>query len=134
VSDDSRRRSGQSSLTNRAPRGWAGTLGDLPGLPLSRQSHLGWQPSRFLAYPAEAERAFALAERLGNFNAAAAELDTTWPSLGKAFTATAWACPPATPRPPGSAAIAAARQRTGQPARPWIRCLWPSTPRPPRRE
>ena len=32
------------------------------------------QPSRFLADRAEAERAFALAERLGSINAAAAEL------------------------------------------------------------
>jgi hypothetical protein len=42
---------------------------------------LGWQPSRFLADRAEAERAFALAEQLGSVNAAAQELDTTWPSL-----------------------------------------------------
>jgi hypothetical protein len=42
---------------------------------------LGWQPSRFLADWAEAERAFQLAERLGSVNAAAAELGTTWPSL-----------------------------------------------------
>ena len=46
---------------------------------------LGWQPSRFLADRAEAERAFALAERLGSINAAAAELGNTWPSLRKAF-------------------------------------------------
>jgi hypothetical protein len=45
---------------------------------------LGWQPSRFLADRAEAERAFALAERLGSVNAAASQLGTTWPSLGKA--------------------------------------------------
>jgi hypothetical protein len=38
---------------------------------------LGWQPSRFLADRAEAERAFALAERLGSVNAAAAELGAT---------------------------------------------------------
>jgi hypothetical protein len=72
-------------------RSLTGHLGDWPGYQAthlvcpSRQSHLGWQPSRFLADWAEAERAFALAERLGNFNAAAAELGTTWPSLGKAF-------------------------------------------------
>jgi hypothetical protein len=42
---------------------------------------LGWQPSRFLADRAEAERAFALAEQLGSVNAAAAELSTTRPSL-----------------------------------------------------
>jgi hypothetical protein len=33
---------------------------------------VGWQPSRFLADRAEAERAFQLAERLGSVNAAAA--------------------------------------------------------------
>jgi len=44
---------------------------------------LGWQPSRLLAD--RAERAFALAERLGSINAAAQELGTTWPSLRKAF-------------------------------------------------
>jgi hypothetical protein len=46
---------------------------------------LGWQPSRFLTDRAEAERALALAERLGSVNAAAQELATTWPSLRKAF-------------------------------------------------
>jgi hypothetical protein len=51
----------------------------------SRQSHLGWQPSRFLTDRAEAEHAFALAEQLGSVNAAAKELGTTWPSLRKAF-------------------------------------------------
>jgi hypothetical protein len=45
---------------------------------------VGWQPSRFLADRAEAERAFALAEQLGSINAAATELGTTWPSLRKA--------------------------------------------------
>ena len=35
---------------------------------------MGWQPSRFLADRAEAERAFALAEQLGNVNAAQAAL------------------------------------------------------------
>jgi hypothetical protein len=47
---------------------------------------VGWQPSRFLADRAEAERAFQLAEQLGSVNAAAKELGTTWPSLRKAFT------------------------------------------------
>jgi hypothetical protein len=37
---------------------------------------LGWQPSRFLADRTEAERAFALAERLGSVNAAATQLGT----------------------------------------------------------
>jgi hypothetical protein len=38
---------------------------------LACQHRVGWQPSRFLADHAEAERAFALAERLGSINAAA---------------------------------------------------------------
>jgi hypothetical protein len=54
---------------------------------------LGWQPSRFLTDQAEADRALALAERLGSVAAAAAELGTTWPSLRKSFAATALACP-----------------------------------------
>jgi hypothetical protein len=37
-------------------------------------SGVGWQPSRFLADRAEAERAFVLAERLGSINAAAQEV------------------------------------------------------------
>jgi hypothetical protein len=68
---------------------------------LTRQ--VGWQPSRFLADRAEAERAFALAERLGSVNAAAQESGTTWPSLRKAFTRHGLACPPATPKPSVSA-------------------------------
>jgi hypothetical protein len=42
---------------------------------------LGWQPSRFLADRAEAERAFTLAERLGSINAAArsARAGPLWP-------------------------------------------------------
>jgi hypothetical protein len=60
--------------------------GGAPGLPPPRQSHLGWQPSRFLADRAEAERASQLAEQLGSVNAAATQLGTTWPSLRKAFT------------------------------------------------
>jgi WhiB family transcriptional regulator, redox-sensing transcriptional regulator len=49
------------------------------------QAKVGYQPSRFLADRAEAERAFRLAEELGSINAAARELGTTWPSLRKAF-------------------------------------------------
>jgi hypothetical protein len=48
------------------------------------ERRVGWQPSRFLADRAEAERAFALAERLGSVNAAQ-ELGTTWPLLRKAL-------------------------------------------------
>jgi WhiB family redox-sensing transcriptional regulator len=54
---------------------------ELPAL----ERRVGWQPSRFLTDRAEAEHAFALAEQLGSINAAAAELETTWPSLRKAF-------------------------------------------------
>jgi hypothetical protein len=65
---------------------------------LHAQKRVGWQPSRFRADRAEAERAFALAERLGNFNAAAATLGTPGRGYAKPSPATAWACPPATPR------------------------------------
>ena len=70
---------------------------------------MGWQPSRFLADRGEAERAFALVERLGSINAAAAELGTTWPSLRKAFTRHGLGCRPAR-RSQG------ARRRGGAPA------------------
>jgi hypothetical protein len=63
---------------------------------------VGWQPSRFLVDRAEAERAFALAERLGSINAAAAQLGTTWPSLRKPSPATGVACRLASPAPSGS--------------------------------
>ena len=79
---------------------------------------LGWQPSRFLADRAEAERAFALAERLGSVNAAAKELGTTWLSLRKAFTHHGLGMPTPNPEAVRQRAIAAARQRTGQPATP----------------
>jgi hypothetical protein len=54
--------------------------------PCDAQQRVGWQPSRFLTDRAEAERAFQLAEQLGSVNAAAQQLDTTWPSLRKTFT------------------------------------------------
>jgi hypothetical protein len=79
---------------------------------------VGWQPSRFLADRAEAERAFALAERLGSVNAAAAELGTTWPSLRKAFTRHGLGMPARNPEAARERAIEAARQRTGRPATP----------------
>ena len=44
--------------------------------PLERR--VGWQPNRFLSDRTEGERTFALAERLGSGNAAAAELGATW--------------------------------------------------------
>jgi hypothetical protein len=79
---------------------------------------VGWQPSRFLADRAEAERAFALAERLGSVNAAAAELGTTWPSLRKAFTRHGLGVPARNPEAVRQRAIEAARQRSGRPATP----------------
>jgi WhiB family redox-sensing transcriptional regulator len=82
------------------------------------ERRVGWQPSRFLADRAEAERAFALAERLGSVNAAATELGTTWPSLRKAFTRHGFGMPSRNPEAVRQRAIAAARQRSGQPATP----------------
>ena len=79
---------------------------------------MGWQPSRFLTDRAEAERAFALAEHLGSVNAAAAELDTTWPSLRKAFTRHGLGMPARNPEAVRQRVIAPARQRSGQPATP----------------
>ncbi|HKO84404.1 MAG TPA: WhiB family transcriptional regulator [Actinomycetota bacterium] len=87
---------------------------ELP-MPERRQ---GWQPSRFLADRAEAQRAFALAEQLGSVNAAATELGTTWPSLRKAFTRHGLGMPARNPEAVRQRAITAARQRTGQPATP----------------
>jgi hypothetical protein len=49
------------------------------------ERRVGWQPSRFLADRAEAERAFALAEQLGSVNAAAAELGTSSPLLARSL-------------------------------------------------
>jgi hypothetical protein len=60
---------------------------------LHAQQRMGWQPSRFLADRAEAERVFALAERLGSVNAAA-ELGATWHRLGRGDNAISlWVCP-----------------------------------------
>jgi hypothetical protein len=79
---------------------------------------VGWQPSRFLDYRAEAERAFALAERLGSVNAAAAELGTTWPSLRKAFGRHGLGMPARNPEAVRQRASAAASQRGGPPTAP----------------
>ena len=81
---------------------------------------VGWQPSRFLTDRAEAERAFALAEQLGSVNAAATELGTTWPSLRKAFTRHGLGMPARNPEAVRQRAIAAARQRSGEPATPGL--------------
>jgi hypothetical protein len=77
---------------------------------------VGWQPSRFLADRAEAERAFSLAERLGSINAAVAELGTTWPSLRKAFTRHGLGMPARNPEALRQRAAEAAHQRSGRPA------------------
>jgi hypothetical protein len=89
------------------------------GLP-ALERRVGWQPSRFLADRGEAERAFALAERLGSVNAAASELGTTWPSLRKAFARHGLGMPARNPEAVRQRAIAAARQRGGQPAMPGL--------------
>jgi hypothetical protein len=88
------------------------------GVGRARSPPLGWQPSRFLADRAEAERAFALAGRLGSINAAAAELDTTWPSLRKAFTRHGLGMPARNRDAVRQRAAEAARQRRGRPATP----------------
>jgi hypothetical protein len=84
--------------------------------PLHAQQRVGWQPSRFLADRAKAERAYALAEQLGSVNAAAAELGTSWPSLRKAFTRHGLGMPARNPEAVRQRAIAAARRRGGQSA------------------
>jgi hypothetical protein len=84
------------------------------------QQRVGWQPSRFLADRAEAERAFQLAEQLGSVNAAATELGTTWPALRKAFTRHGLGMPTRNPEAVRQRTIAAARRRTGQPATPTL--------------
>jgi hypothetical protein len=85
-----------------------------------RANPLGWQPSRFLADRAEAERAFQLAEQLGSVNAAAAELGTTWPSLRKAFTRHGLGMRARNPEVVRQRAMAAASRRAGQPATPGL--------------
>jgi hypothetical protein len=85
---------------------------------LHAQKGVGWQPSRFLADRAEAERAFALAERLGSVNSAAQKLGTTWPSLRKAFARNGLGMPARNPAAVRQRAVAAARQRGGQPVAP----------------
>jgi WhiB family transcriptional regulator, redox-sensing transcriptional regulator len=86
------------------------------GLP-TPERRVGWQPSRFLADRAEAQRAFALAERLGSVNAAAQELGTTWPSLRKAFQRHGLGMPARNPEAVRQRAAAASRHG-GPPAAP----------------
>ena len=103
------------------------------------ERRVGWQPSRFLADRAEAERAFQLAEQLGSVNAAASELGTTWPSLRKAFTRHGLGMPTRNPEAVRQRAVAAARQRSGQPVTPPLDPVFvalnpqalPARPRPP---
>jgi WhiB family redox-sensing transcriptional regulator len=92
------------------------TQWDLP----APERRVGWQPSRFLTDRGEAEGAFQLAEQLGSVNAAAQELGTTWPSLRKAFGRHGLGMPTPNPEAVRQRAIAAARQRTGQPATPTL--------------
>ena len=93
--------------------------------PLSPHKPLGgrpldWRPTRFLADPAEAEHAFALAKRLGSVHATAQELGTTCPSLRKAFIRHGLGMPARTPRrsasapspPPASGAVRRPRRRS----------------------
>jgi hypothetical protein len=80
---------------------------------------VGWQPSRFLADRGEAERAFALAERLGSVNAAT-HLGTTWLSLRKAFTRHGLGMPARNPKAVRQRAIATASRRAGRPATPTL--------------
>jgi hypothetical protein len=117
--------SGQRSLTNRAPRGVGRSTRRSAWFAPSRQSHLGWQPSRFLTDRAEAERAFQLAQQLGSVNAAAAELGTTWPSRARRLPATDWTCRPATLKPSASGLSPRPASAQGsRPRRPLIR-EWP---------
>jgi hypothetical protein len=106
-------------LTNGSLGRWPGH--EATGLSAAiRQRHLGCQPSRFLTDPAEAQRAFQLAERLGSVNAAAAELGTTWPSLRKAFTRHGLGMPARNPEAVRQRAIAAASRDAGQLAAPTL--------------
>jgi hypothetical protein len=85
-----------------------------------------------LADRGEAERAFALAERLGSVNAAT-HLGTIWLSLRKAFTRHGLGMPARNPEAVRQRAIATASRRAGRPPRPWARCLLRSilAPSPP---
>jgi WhiB family redox-sensing transcriptional regulator len=84
--------------------------------PLERR--VGWQPSRFLANRAEAQRAYQLAERLGSVNAAAQALGTSWPSLRKAFQRHGLGMPARNPEAVRQRASAAASRRAGPPTAP----------------
>jgi hypothetical protein len=124
--DNAHRRVRAASPNGPLAAGWTqggrNLAGDVAGgdhwRPRCAQQPVGWQPSRFLADRAEAERAFRLAEQLGSVNAAAAQLGTTWPSLRKAFDRHGLGMPARNPEAVRRRAIDAARQRIGQPATP----------------
>jgi hypothetical protein len=78
---------------------------------------VGWQPTRFLADRAEAERALQLADHLDSVNAAAAR-------AGHHLAVAAQSLHPARPRHAGCNPEAV-RQRTGQPAPPTMPPLDP---------
>jgi hypothetical protein len=82
------------------------------------EGRVGHQPSRFLADRDQAERAFRLAEELGSVNAAARELDTTWPSLRKAFQRHQLGMPAPNPRAVNQRKSAVQLARRGQGRRP----------------
>jgi hypothetical protein len=100
-----------------------------------RSPPLGWQPSRFLVDRAEAEHAFTLAEELGSINAAATELETTWPLRRIAFTRHGLGMPSRNPRRSASAPSPRPAGTTANPPRrpgPGVRGPQPGRPPSPR--
>jgi hypothetical protein len=85
---------------------------------LHASSEWAGSPAASWSTRGEAERAFQLAQQLGSVNAAAHQLGTTWPSLRKAFIRHGLGMPARNPEAVRQRAIAAARQRSGQPAPP----------------
>jgi hypothetical protein len=86
-----------------------------PHKPIPGRRPLGWQPTRFLSDRAEAKGAFALAEQLGSQQCrgrAGHDLAFT----AQAFSWHGLGMPARNPEAVRQRAIAAARQRTGQPA------------------
>ena len=94
------------------------------------EAKVGYQPGRFLADRAEAQRAFRLAEKLGSVNAAAKQLGTSWPSLRKAFQCHQLGTPTPNPAAVGQRKSTAqlARHGTKRPTAPALNlCLLSST-------
>jgi hypothetical protein len=89
---------------------------------------VGWQPSRFLADRAGAERAFRLASGWAASTPPLKSWAPPGPRCAKPSTGMASGCRPATPR---RSASALPRPRAsaagGRPPRAWTRCLWRST-------